>query len=124
MKIAKLPLADRLGRLASDQPAYPEWAAAIVQHIANMPITSYMENCAAELDQLREILELTPEQVRGMTYSDMAARISKWYTSYSADAPQRYAAALRAVELLAAPLLREYQMCMPPSEYDGDFEEV
>ena len=124
MKIAKLPLADRLGRLANDQPAYPEWAAAIVQRIAGMPITSYMAGCPAELDQLKELLGLTPEQVSGMTYSDMAAHISKWYTSYSADAPQRYAAALRAVELLAAPLLREYQMYMPPSEYDGDFEEV
>ena len=124
MKITKLPLTDRLGRLANDQPAYPEWAAAIVQRIANTPITSYMAGCPTELDQLKELLGLTPEQVNGMTYSDMAARINKWYTSYTADAPQRYAAALRAVELLAAPLLREYQMCMPLSDYDGDFEEV
>ena len=50
----------------------------------------------------------------------MAAHINKWYVSYSPDEPQRHIAALQAAELLAAPLLREYQMYAPPSDDDGD----
>ena len=122
MNITKLPLSARLDRLGRDEPAYPEWAEAITRRVAKTPITSYMADCPAELDQLGAALGLTQEQVGGMTYADVATYISPWYTSYSPDEPQRHAAALQAVELLAAPLLREYQMYAPSSDDDEDFE--
>lgn len=123
MNIKKLPLAQRLERLAQDRPAYLEYAAAIIRHIASMPITSYMADCAAALEQLGPLLGLSQEQVNAMTYQDVAARVNGWYVSYTADQPQRHTAALQAVELLAAPLLREYQMYGPPSA-DSDLEEL
>lgn len=122
MSIKKLPLAERLDRLGRDEPAYPEWAEAITRRVANTPITSYMASCAAELDQLGALLELPQERVGGMTYADVAAHISRWYTSYSPDTPQRHLAAVQAAELLAAPLLREYEMYAPSSDDDEDFE--
>ena len=122
MNIKKLPLADRLDRLSRDEPAYPEWAEAIIRRVANTPITSYMADCPAELEQLGAVLGLNQEQVSGMTYADVAAHVNEWYTSYSPDEPQRHVAALQAVELLAAPLLREYQMYAPASGDDEDFE--
>lgn len=133
MRIKKFPLADRLAFLSQGE-AYPERTAVIVQRIADMPIASYMAGCIDELDRLGAVLELTEEQISGMTYADVAARVSEWYTSYTADEPQRHIAALRAVELLAAPLLLEYQMYRWDSDDgdngnnsddggDGDFEE-
>ena len=124
MKIKKLPLADRLTFLSQGE-AYPERTAVIVQRIADMPIASYLAGCIDELDRLGAVLELTEEQISGMAYADVAAHISKWYVSYTADEPQRHVAALQAVELLAAPLLREYQMyrCDSDDGDDGDVEE-
>lgn len=126
MRIKKLPLFDRLGRLAQGQPAYPEYAASVVRRVAETPIASYMGACPDELAQLGAVLELTQEQVSSMSYADVAAHINRWYTSYSADEPQRHAAAVQASVLLAAPLFHEYEQCMPPSDDDGDgdFEEV
>lgn len=127
MRIKKLPLADRLGRLAQDQPAYPEHAASVVRRVAETPIASYMGACPDELAQLGAVLELDQEQVGSMTYADVAAHIGRWYVSYSADEPQRHAAAVQASVLLAAPLIYEYRRCTPPSDDDGDdgdFEEV
>lgn len=119
MNITKLPLAERLDRLGRGEPAYPEWAEAIIRRVANTPIIAYMADCSAELEQLGALLELTQEQVGGMTYADVAAHISTWYTSYTADEPQRHVAALQAAELLSAPLLHEYQKYAPSSD-DGD----
>lgn len=126
MKIVKLPLFDRLGRLAQGQPAYPEHAASVIRRVAETPITSYMATCPGELARLQTLLELTQEQVTTMTYADVAAHIGRWYVSYSADEPQRHAAAVQAAALMAAPLLQEYRRCAPPSDDDGDgdFEEV
>ena len=127
MRIKKLPLWDRLGRLAQGQPAYPEHAASVVRRVAETPIASYMGACPDELAQLGAVLELDQEQVGSMTYADVAAHIGRWYVSYSADEPQRHAAAVQAAELMAAPLIYEYRRCAPPSDDDGDdgdFEEV
>lgn len=127
MRIKKLPLADRLGRLAQGQPAYPEHAASVVRRVADTPITVYMATCPGELARLGAALGLLPERLATMTYADVAAHIGQWYTSYSADEPQRHAAAVQASVLLAAPLIYEYRRCTPPSEDDGDdgdFEEV
>ena len=125
MKIKKLPLFDRLGRLAQGQPAYPEYAASVVRRVADTPITAYMASCPGELARLGAALGLLPERVAVMTYADVAARIGRWYVSYSADEPQRHAAAVQAAELMAAPLIYEYHRCAPPSDDDdGDFEEV
>ena len=125
MRIKKLPLADRLDRLANNQPVYPEHTAHITRRVADMPITSYMADCPAKLEQLQALLELTQEQGGSMTYADVAAHINRWYVSYSADKPQRHAAAIQAAGLMAAPLLNEYRRYMPPSnDDDGDLEEV
>lgn len=122
MNITKLPLAHRLDRLGRDEPAYPEWAAHIVQRIADTPIISYLWGCPIEFEQLAALLGLSPRQLTGMTYADVAAHVNEWYTSYSPDEPQRHAAALQAAELLAAPLLREYRKYVPSSNDDEDFE--
>ena len=127
MKIVKLPLFDRLGRLAQGQPAYPEYAVSVVRRVACTPIASYMADCPGELARLGVALGLLPERISTMTYADVAARIGQWYTSYSADEPQRHAAAVQAAALMAAPLIYEYRRCTPPSDDDGDdgeFEEV
>lgn len=128
MKIKKLPLFDRLGRLAQGQPAHPEYAASVVRRVAETPIASYMASCPGELARLGAALGLLPERIATMTYADVAAHIGRWYVSYSADEPQRHAAAVQAAELMAAPLLQEYRRCTPPpSDDDGDdsdFEEV
>lgn len=127
MRIKKLPLFDRLGRLAQGQPAYPEHAASVVRRVACTPIASYMADCPGELARLGAALGLTQERIASMTYADVAAHIGRWYVSYSAAEPQRHAAAVQAAELLAAPLLQEYRRCTPPSDDDGDdgdFEEV
>ena len=85
MKIKKLPLWDRLGRLAQDQPAYPEHTASVIRRVACTPITSYMATCPGELAQLGDLLGLTQERIATMTYADVAAHIGRWYVSYSAD---------------------------------------
>lgn len=120
MNIKRLPLADRLGRLSWDEPAYPEHTTHIIQCIADMPIMFYMWGCAAEFEELVDLLGVPQEQLTGMTYADVAAHVNEWYTSYSPDEPQRHTAALRAVELLAVPLLHEYQKYTPSSDNDGD----
>lgn len=125
MRIKKLPLWDRLGRLAQGQPAYPEHTASVVRRVAETPIASYMGACPGELARLQTLLELNQEQVATMTYADVAAHIGRWYVSYSAAEPLRHAAAVQAAALMAAPLIYEYRRCMPPpSDDDGDFEEV
>lgn len=127
MRIKKLPLWDRLGRLAQGQPAYPEHTTSVIQRVAEAPIASYMASCPGELARLGAALGLLPERIATMTYADVAARIGQWYTSYSADEPLRHAAAVQAAALMAAPLIYEYRRCTPPSDDDGDdgdFEEV
>lgn len=128
MRIKKLPLWDRLGRLAQGQPAYPEYAASVVRRVAETPIASYMASCPGELARLGAALGLTQERIATMAYADVAARIGRWYVSYSADEPLRHAAAVQAAALMAAPLIYEYRRCTPPSDDgdgdDGDFEEV
>ena len=125
MRIKKLPLAQRLERLNQDRPVYPEHTAHIIRRVADMPITSYMMDCPAEQEELQALLKLSQDQTAAMTYADVAAHINRWYVSYSADKPQRHAAAIQAAERMAAPLLKEYRRCMPPSkDDDSDFEEV
>ena len=110
MNIRKLPLAARLNRLARNEPAYPERTASIIQRVAATPITAYLKKFETELDQLGTILELTADELGGMTYQDVAARIDNLYCQENLDR------AAQALDLLAAPLVNEDRLYGPMEE--------
>ena len=105
MNQTKLPLADRLERLSQNGPAYPEHTVNIIQRVANTPITAYLRQFEAELNQLRQIIEPTEGDLGQLTYQDVAARICEMYR---AEGPSDRA--VQALELLAAPLINEYRL--------------
>lgn len=104
MKPSKLPLAERMERVSSGRPAYPEWTAAAIRELAQCPIPAYMDGCSGERERLRELLRLRPDADAAMTYEDMATAIYLLRLE-----PGRRRIADETAKLLAAPIIRYHR---------------
>lgn len=105
MNIRKLPLDEQLRRLAAGYTAHPEYPLSIVESIKKVKITSYLAKYKEELARLQELMKLTPDELNGWTYQDLAICIANWYQTVS---PLMESVAV--MDLLAAPWLTIYNM--------------
>ena len=89
-----IPLNQRLEAVRDKKVCQPEYLPALIRQWARMPIASYFGPCRKELEQLRAVLGLTPEE--NPSYQEVAAKID--------DLPFCGEASAEALELLAAPV--------------------
>lgn len=90
----QIPLDKRLEAARNKYTCQPEYLPALIRQWARMPIASYFGPCKKELEQLRAVLGLAPEE--NPSYQKVAAIIDS--LPFCGDV------CAEAVELLAAPV--------------------
>lgn len=98
MKVNKIPLEQRLTRIKEGYPGDPDFIVSAIKSMANIPIRVYLNSFEKERIRLRQILNITEEEEKEMTYKDVAIRIKK-----------RRKDREEAVRILAAPVKRCYE---------------
>lgn len=98
MKVNKIPLEQRLTRIKEGYPSDPDFIVSAIKSMANIPIRVYLNSFETERIRLRQILNITEEEEKEMTYKDVAIRIEK-----------RRKDREEAVRILAAPAKRCYE---------------
>lgn len=93
-EFTQIPLEQRLESARGGYVCQPEYMPALIRQWARMPIASYFGPCRKELEQLRSILGLAPED--NPSYQKVAAIIDS--LPFCGDE------CAEAVELLAAPV--------------------
>lgn len=103
MNIQKLPLAQRLERMANGCVAHPEYIASAIQTMANIPIAAYLHDF--ELERVRVMELIGPwGATDNMTYQEIAAFVRDLRRT-----PDGAQIAAEVADHLAAPLLRCYR---------------
>lgn len=101
MTIQKLPLAERLERIKNGLSPYPGIAIEAVRAMAQIPITTYLQDFDEELSQLPCLLNVPAYKSDKMTYEQAATAI---YLRRLAVGSTQHVC--RAAEMLAAPFVK------------------
>ena len=96
MELTRLSLPERMEAAQEGRTRQPEYLPCLVQQWAKTPIRAYFGPCKAELEQLLELLKLSPED-ENLAYQDIAMRL---FGLLNRD----YIRGTAAMELLAAPV--------------------
>ena len=75
MPIQKLPLRDRLGALSAGRPAHPEYAPAVLQAMAELPITAILSGYPTDLERLADLVRYPVQHLGDLSCRDMAIRV-------------------------------------------------
>ena len=98
MNIEKLPLAERIRRHKSGQPAYPEYIPGIIRNLGEMPVADYLAGLDQKQQQRFFELISCPECSQ-YTYQWAAMQVCRLYKT-------RPELAAEAMRILAAPMIR------------------
>ena len=101
MELTRVSLPERIEAAQEGRTRQPEYLPCLVQQWAKMPIQAYFGPCKAELEQLLELLKLSPED-ENLAYQDIAMRL---FGLINRD----YIRGTAAMELLAAPVRTEWE---------------
>lgn len=100
----RISLPDRLSRIKSGYPAFPEFVPCAIRSMAEVPLPDYLHAFPDKLERLREILGLAPEETAHMPYREAAKRIDQLWRV------QRDRALLgEALDAMAAPIRKCYK---------------
>lgn len=97
----RIPLERRLERVRTGYASDREYNACAVRSFAQTPISVYLSAFADEYERLLELLSITEEEARGMTYRDTAAAVHRLFWMRGSRAK-----AAEAMRILALPFLR------------------
>ena len=75
MEVKKLPMAERLRKLAAGYPAHAEFPPCAIWSFANTPMSAYLAGFDTELTALAEILGIWPEEFENYTYKEVACEL-------------------------------------------------
>lgn len=100
MKVNQIPLKKRLERLEKGHASDPDYITSAIVSFANTSIYDYMFHHEQENKRLREILRITEEEEKKMTYQDAAIKIKALLTKQDAQ---------EAIRLLAEPFITFYE---------------
>ena len=112
MDIQKTPLTRRLHAAAQGKAAHPEYIPALVNNLANIPISEYLSPYPAELERLAEIIRYPHHYMSRFTYLDIVIRVQVLYE-------QRLPIGNEAMDILAKPFLEIYQRFLERSDPNG-----
>lgn len=96
MELTRVSLPERIEAAQEGRTRQPEYLPCLVQQWAKTPIRAYFGPCKAELEQLLELLKLSPED-ENLAYQDIAMRL---FGLLNRD----YIRGTAAMELLAVPV--------------------
>lgn len=103
MNIQKLPLAQRLERMANGCVAHPEYIASAIQTMTHTPLAAYLHDFEQERARVMALMEPWGA-TDNMAYQEMAAFVRDLRCT-----PDGAQIAAEVAEYLAAPLLRCYR---------------
>lgn len=96
MELTRVSLPERIEAAQEGRTRQPEYLPCLVQQWAKTSIRAYFGPCKAELEQLLELLKLSPED-ENLAYQDIAMRV---FNLLNRD----YMRGAAVMELLAAPV--------------------
>lgn len=102
--IHPIALKTRLKRLREGRPSDPEFTLSAIRSMADIPVALYLSAFSEKRKRLRQILSVTEEEEKAMTYKEAAQRLIRM-------SPSEWDIGLmdEAVDILAAPLKKYYE---------------
>lgn len=75
MEVKKLPMAERLGKLAAGYPAHAEFPPCAIWSFANTRMSAYLSGFDTEMTALAEILGIPEDELENYTYKEVACEL-------------------------------------------------
>lgn len=76
-EVKKLPIKERLGKLAAGYPAHAEFPQCAIWSFANIPMSAYLAGFDAETTALAEILGIPKDEFENYTYKEVACELTE-----------------------------------------------